>query len=105
VVVEVPHRHQRGGRHFQVRIELTLAGGTPIVVTHEPSLHERSKDGEDDSLRKDDQPDGAHRYVDVAIRDAFDAARRRLEDFAREQRGSVKKHSSVGASYDSDTLS
>jgi cold shock CspA family protein len=28
----------------------------------------------------------------VAIRDAFDSARRRLEDFAREQRGAVKTH-------------
>jgi hypothetical protein len=28
----------------------------------------------------------------VALRDAFDAARRKLEDFAREQRGDVKHH-------------
>jgi len=28
----------------------------------------------------------------VAVRDAFDAARRKLEDHAREQRGDVKHH-------------
>jgi hypothetical protein len=28
----------------------------------------------------------------VAVHEAFDAARRRLEDFAREQRGTVKTH-------------
>jgi cold shock CspA family protein len=33
-----------------------------------------------------------HRYGRVAIHEAFDAARRRLEDFAREQRGAVKAH-------------
>jgi ribosome-associated translation inhibitor RaiA len=93
VVVEVPHRHQRGGRHFEIRIEITVAGGAPIVLTHAPSTDERTPDAEDISLRKDDEIDGAHRDVHVAIRDAFDAARRRLEDFAREQRGSVKVHS------------
>jgi hypothetical protein len=28
----------------------------------------------------------------VAVREAFEIARRRLEDFAREQRGDVKSH-------------
>lgn len=97
VVVEVPHRHQRGGRHFQVRIEITLAGGAPIVLTHVPSPRGRANGVEDESFRKDDEIDGPHRDVHVAIRDAFDAARRRLEDFAREQRGSVKTHSIEGA--------
>jgi cold shock CspA family protein len=30
--------------------------------------------------------------LEIAIRDAFDAARRKLEDFARRQRGTVKHH-------------
>src|SRR4030043_380004 len=30
-----------------------------------------------------------------AIRDAFDAARRKLEDFARKQRGDVKQHETL----------
>jgi len=28
----------------------------------------------------------------VALREGFDAARRQLEDYAREQRGDVKRH-------------
>jgi len=40
------------------------------------------------------EPDEHHAYSDVyvAIRDAFDAMRRQLEDYARRQRGQVKEH-------------
>lgn len=92
VLVEVPHRHRHDGRHFHVRIETTVPGGPPIVVSHEPSLHGRLKDVEDDAHRKDDEIESVHRYARVAVREAFDATRRRLEDFAREQRGTVKAH-------------
>jgi hypothetical protein len=37
----------------------------------------------------------AHEQVDVAVRDAFDAARRQLQDHARKQRGDVKLHRPV----------
>jgi cold shock CspA family protein len=92
VLVEVPHRHRRDGRHFHVRIEMTAPGGPAIVVSHEPSLHGRLKDVEDDAHRKQNEIESVHRYASVAVREAFDAARRRLEDFAREQRGAVKTH-------------
>ena len=36
--------------------------------------------------------DHAHEVVYVAIRDAFNAATRRLEDQARKMRGDVKTH-------------
>jgi hypothetical protein len=32
--------------------------------------------------------------INVAIRDAFDAVQRRLEDYVRERRGQVKRHAS-----------
>ena len=92
VLVEVPHRHRHDGRHFHVRIEVTVPGGVPIVVSHEPSLHARLRDAEDEAHRKEDEVASVHRYASVAIHEAFDAARRRLEDFAREQRGTVKVH-------------
>jgi len=92
VFVEVPHRHRHDGRHFHVRIEVTVPGGPPIVVSHEPSLHGRLKDFEGDTAHKEDEIESVHRYARVAIHEAFDAARRRLEDFAREQRGTVKAH-------------
>jgi hypothetical protein len=92
VLVELPHRHRQDGRHFHVRIELTVPGGTPIVVSHEPSLHGRLKDIEGEEHRKDTEIERVRRYSRVALDQAFDAARRRLEDFAREQRGAVKTH-------------
>ena len=93
VLVEVPHRHHRVGRHFHVGIELTVAGGPPIVISHDPSLHHRTKDIPEGSLTKELEIDGERRYARAAIHEAFDAARRKLEDFAREQRGAVKVHS------------
>lgn len=75
VHVEVPHRHHRSGRQVRIHLDVTVPGGPPVVVSH------------------------AHRYAPVAVREAFDAARRQLQDFAREQRGAVKTHAwSVGGS-------
>jgi cold shock CspA family protein len=92
VLVELPHRHRRDGRHFHVRIDITVPGGHPIVVSHEPSLHGGLKQADEDVHRKKTEIEGVHRHAFVAVREAFDAARRRLEDFAREQRGAVKTH-------------
>jgi ribosomal subunit interface protein len=71
VVVEVPHRHSHEGILYKVHIHMTVPG-TELVVEHE--------------LSED---------LEVAIRDAFDAARRKLEDFARKQRGDVKQHETL----------
>jgi hypothetical protein len=92
VVVERPYRHRHDGRLFHVGVELTVPDGPPIVVSHEPSRHGGLKDVEADAHRKEDDIAAVHRHASVAIREAFDAARRRLEDFAREQRGAVKTH-------------
>jgi cold shock CspA family protein len=73
VVVEPAGKHHRHGNLYEVRIDLTLPGGE-IVVTREPSQHTEYKD------------------IAVAIRDAFDSARRQLEDYVRRQRGAVKAH-------------
>ena len=71
VTVEAPHRHQHQRKLFHVRIELSLPGAT-LVVNREPAQHD------------------AHADPFVAIRDAFDAARRRLDEYARRQRGETK---------------
>jgi cold shock CspA family protein len=92
VLVEIPHRHRHDGRHFQVRIDITVPGGAPIVVSHEPSLHGPLKDVAEAEHHKDTEVDALHRYAHVAIHEAFDVARRQLQDFAREQRGVVKTH-------------
>src|SRR5688500_7359014 len=67
VVVEAPHRHHRQGRRFQVRVHLTLPG-FELDVSRDP--------GEA----------AAHEDPYVAARDAFLAARRRLEDHAGKER-------------------
>lgn len=92
VLVELPHRHRQDGRHFHIRIELTVPGAEPIIVSHEPSLHAWLKDVEGQAHRKGTEIESVHRHAGVAVREAFDAARRRLEDVAREQRGTVKAH-------------
>ncbi|MBI4292992.1 MAG: ribosome-associated translation inhibitor RaiA [Betaproteobacteria bacterium] len=66
VVVERQDRHKQQGSQFSVRIDLTLPG-KEIVVNRK--------------LAEDPY---------VALRDAFDAAKRQLEEFARERRPDAK---------------
>jgi cold shock CspA family protein/ribosome-associated translation inhibitor RaiA len=73
VVVEVPHQHHQRGNLYQVRIDLTVPG-EEIAVNREPAEHT------------------AYRDLDSALRDAFDTARRLLEDYVRRMRGDVKTH-------------
>jgi cold shock CspA family protein len=73
VAVEAPHRHGRKGTLYKVRIDLEAPGNSIIVDRAGPQDH-------------------AHEDIYVAIRDSFAAARRRLEDHARKQRGDVKQH-------------
>ena len=92
VVVEAPHRHQKSGDHFQIRIELGVPG-CELVVSHQPSLRAKpSRDEESDSSMKlaDIHPD--HKDVYVTLRDAFASARRQLKDYGQRLRGDVKSH-------------
>lgn len=73
VVVETPQRHQHQGKLYSVRIDLTVPGAELVA--------NRAQDED----------------VYVAIRDAFVAITRQLEDFARRQRGNVKTHTAPGA--------
>jgi hypothetical protein len=86
VLIEVPHRHRRDGRHFHVTIELTVPNGEAIVISHEPSLHGPLKDAGAAEELKATETDSAHRYARVAIHEGFNLARRRLQDFAKRQR-------------------
>lgn len=68
VVVEVPHKHHQQGKQFNVRIDIGVPGGEIVV----------NRDHAED--------------VYVALRDGFDAAKRKIEDHARKIRGDVKAH-------------
>jgi ribosome-associated translation inhibitor RaiA len=85
VLLEVPHRHRRRGRPFHVRIELSLPG-EDVIVNHEQTPGAMFRP----ALQKSAELDGRHKDAHAAIHEAFDAARRRLEDAARRQRGDVK---------------
>ncbi len=71
VAVEAPHRHHHRGNLYRVRIDLRVRGAE-IVVGRPHDLHL------------------AHRDVQVAIRDAFDEARRRLEHYSRRRRDLIR---------------
>ncbi len=68
VIVEVPQKHQHQGKIYTVRIDLKIPGKEVVV----------SKIFNEDLY--------------VAIRDAFNAARRQIEDHVRRERGDVKAH-------------
>ena len=74
VVIERPHLRQHQGQRYAVHITLAIPG---------PDIN----------VSRDHAIDGAHEDIYVAIRDAFRAARRQLEDHARRQRVEVKAHS------------
>jgi cold shock CspA family protein/ribosome-associated translation inhibitor RaiA len=75
VVLEAADRHHQHGRIYHVRVDLTVPGGR-IVANREPGLNH------------------AHEDLGVAIRDAFDAGRRRLQDHMRRLDGKIKQHDS-----------
>jgi cold shock CspA family protein len=76
VVVDRPHLHHKEGNLHQIRIDLKVPGGE-LFVKREPAQHTDHKD------------------LNIMICDAFDEARRQLEDYVRRQRGEVKVHESV----------
>jgi len=68
VSIGQPHRRKQQGKPFNVRVALHVPGGELVVNRDQ------------------------HEDVYVALRDAFDAARRQLEDHAQKMRRQVKHH-------------
>jgi len=89
VSVEVPHRHHRKGSPYHIRIDLTVPGGE-IVVKREPSLNARARHLGERESKKQSEVKVPHKELRQAIHDAFKAAGRRLQDYARRQRGDIK---------------
>ena len=71
VSVELPGNGDRSGLLHHVRIDLTVPGGE-IVIQRRP-----------------------HEDLRTAVQIAFNAARRRLQDYARRKRGAVKTHTAT----------
>lgn len=75
VAIELHHRHHHKGKLYHVRIDLTVPNAE-LVANREPPQDHTLED------------------VYVAIRDAFAAIKRQLQDYVRKQRGDVKHHES-----------
>lgn len=73
VVVERPHNRRQTGDTFQAMIDISVPG-KEIAVSRDPG-------------RAD-----VHEDPFVAVRDAFDVAERRLQDYERVRRRDVKSH-------------
>ena len=73
VTVAEPHRHHHKGRLYGVKIHLSVPGDE-LVVDREHAMHT------------------GHADPYLAVREAFHAARRGLEDYVRRLRGDVKHH-------------
>jgi ribosomal subunit interface protein len=73
VTLEAPHRHHHQGNLYTVSVDLHYAGGEAVANRAPGAKH-------------------AHEDVYVALRDAFNAVRRQLQDRMRVRRGDVKHH-------------
>jgi cold shock CspA family protein/ribosome-associated translation inhibitor RaiA len=89
VLVELVQKHHKAGNRYHVRIDLTVPG-EELLVAHEAGLHAKAQDVDAKKLTKGAESDPERKHVRVAVREAFDIARRRLQDYARRQRGTVK---------------
>lgn len=92
VSVEAPHRHQKWGELFHIRVELGVPRGE-IVVGHEPGLHHNiSAHGELARNSKRVETNRPHKDIYITIADTFKAVRRRLQHRVQRLRGEVKMH-------------
>lgn len=73
VLLEAPHQSKTKGKLYNVKVYLDVPGDTIVVTRNHPK-------------------DGAHEEFEVALRDAFNATRRRLKEYVAKMRGNVKNH-------------
>lgn len=73
VIVEPSAHHKHKGFLYDFRIDITVPDAEIAIRHTHPADH-------------------AHENPYVALRDAFRAARRKLEDYERKRRGDVKSH-------------
>ena len=73
VTIEAPHKHHHRGNIYQVTVDVRTPGDESVASRTPPDHH-------------------AHEDVYVAIRDAFEAVQRQLQEHLLRQRGKVKTH-------------
>lgn len=72
VVVAAPHKHSHKGKTYEIKIDIGIPGGAPLIVTHEAAVGHAQED------------------LKLALRDAFDAADRRLDDLVDKMNGAAR---------------
>ncbi|HEY7316340.1 MAG TPA: HPF/RaiA family ribosome-associated protein [Candidatus Binatia bacterium] len=98
VLVETPHQHHHKGKRHHVRIDLTVPGAefvikrSPKLLTDSPTRYRKAPDEVALEERRELSKYATHDDILLTIRDAFDAARRKLQDYARRRRGVLKAH-------------
>jgi len=92
VVVEAPTSHHRKSNPFLIRIDTTLTDGK-IVVKYDESAYPEMRDNGGEPFHKGFDTTSRRNCLMLTIREAFDAAKRRLQAHARRRRYDVKTHS------------
>lgn len=90
VVIAAVQRHQKRANPYQVRIEL-IVPGTRLVIDRRPAHRAVGGDLLSSHKAEASRPGLRHQDLYVAIHDAFDVARRQLEDFVRKHRSRQEK--------------
>ena len=72
VVVAAPNKHAHKGKSYEIKIDIGIPDHAPLILSHESAVGDAQED------------------LQIALRDAFDAAKRRLEDIAERLKGSAK---------------
>jgi ribosome-associated translation inhibitor RaiA len=72
VVVAAPNKHHHKGKSYEIKIDIGIPDHAPLILSHESHVGDAQED------------------LQIALRDAFDAAKRRLDDIAERIKGSAK---------------
>jgi ribosome-associated translation inhibitor RaiA len=72
VVVAAPNKHAHKGKSYEIKIDVGIPDHAPLILTHESAVGNAQED------------------LLIALRDAFDAAKRRLDDISARLKGSAK---------------
>jgi ribosome-associated translation inhibitor RaiA len=72
VVVSAPNKHAHKGKVYEIKIDIGIPGDKPLIVTHEAAVANASES------------------LHIALRDAFDAAERRLDELHDRRDGAAK---------------
>ena len=72
VVVAAPNKHHHKGKSYEIKIDIGIPDHAPLILTHESHVGDAQED------------------LQIALRDAFDAAKRRLDEIAERIKGSAR---------------